>query len=62
MHLLEAIYNELVVRIELILGYVFIMSGFLDVIKVVEQKKIGFLDDIVSSAVKYSDIYYPVSI
>ncbi|MEX5938141.1 plasmid replication-associated protein [Mammaliicoccus sciuri] len=37
------------------------MSGFLDDIKVVEQKKKGFLDDIDTSAVKYTENYKPVA-
>ncbi|PTK00442.1 MULTISPECIES: plasmid replication-associated protein [Mammaliicoccus] len=37
------------------------MTGFLDGIKVDEEKKKGFLDDIDTSAVKYTENYRPVA-
>ncbi|SUK19444.1 putative plasmid replication-associated protein [Staphylococcus aureus] len=37
------------------------MAGFLDNIKVVGQQKRGFLDDIDTSAVKYTENYKPMA-
>lgn len=37
------------------------MTGFLDEIKVEEKKKKGFLDEIDTSAVKYTENYRPVA-
>lgn len=37
------------------------MTGFLDGIKVDEERKKGFLDDIDTSAVKYTENYRPVA-
>lgn len=37
------------------------MAGFLDERNVGEQKKKGFLDDIDTSAVKYTENYKPVA-
>ncbi|RLM83382.1 plasmid replication-associated protein [Halobellus sp. Atlit-38R] len=37
------------------------MSGFLDNIKIAKEKKNGFLDDIDTSAVKYTENYKPVA-
>jgi len=37
------------------------MAGFLDDNKVGEQKKKGFLDDIDTSAVKYTENYKPIA-
>ncbi|EOT0258736.1 plasmid replication-associated protein [Staphylococcus aureus] len=37
------------------------MTGFLDSIKGIEQQKRGFLDDIDTSAVKYTENYKPMA-